>query len=319
MKDENREQYEDRLYKYAGPDRIVSNHEIAKELASREIRSVSYQTGVPSIDRLLDNVEPGELIVVTGPTGNGKTTLLSTITTNVTEVAGVTPLERAKIAPERFPPPMAWFSMEVTYEQFLAKFGAQLPLFYMPKENTDNNIQWLMERIVEANVKHDVKMVFIDHLHQIMAVDHFNGKNLSLEIGDIVGKLKQLAIQYKMVIWLIAHSTDDKDKITREPKMTDVRDSGMIIRLADVVMGVWRIPNHYSGRESKIEEIGENDTKTKVRVWKNRRTGKLGYLCMNMEGGKLIEVPIEEENFGAFSEKSAKKTTMFKRFEFPKS
>lgn len=296
---ENREQLEDRLHKYAGPDRIISSHEIKKVLDNRVKKNISFKTGVPTIDRLLNNVEPGELIVVTGPTGNGKTTLLSTITQTVEEVAATNTLERVKLTDTGLQVPLAWFSMEVTYEQFLSKFGSNLPMFYMPRENTDDNIQWLIERIIEANVKYNVKMVFIDHLHQIMSVDRFNGRNLSLEIGDIVAKLKQIAIQYNMVIWLIAHSTDDKDKITREPKMTDVRDSGMIIRLADVVMGVWRIPNHFSGRENKIEELSENDTKTKVRVWKNRRTGKLGSLVMNMESGKLIEVPIEDD-FGVF-------------------
>lgn len=267
---------ETRLSEYSGEDRIISSHELVTELGNAPVSSYTFATGVKTLDRLLSNVEAGELIVVSGTTGAGKTTFLTTVTKNIAHET-----------------PVAWFTLEVTQRQFLAKFGNDVPLFYTPAKNTENNVKWLIERIIEAKLKYNVKMIFIDHLHQIFSVDKFNGKNLSLELGDIVARIKQLAIEYNLVIWLIAHGTDDKQAHTREPKMTDVRDSGMIIRLADIVMGVWRIPNKFDGNETSVGEIGEEDTKTKVRVWKNRRTGKLGYFTMNFEDGRLIEIAME--------------------------
>jgi len=268
----------EKLFTYEGDDRIISSHELKEELEKTKLESFVFQTKVPSIDRILEGVEAGELIVVSGPTGNGKTSVLSTITKNIANDV-----------------PIAWFSLEVTQRQFIYKFGEPTPLFYLPAKNTDNNIQWLIDRIIEAKVKHNVKMVFIDHLHQIFSVDRFNGKNLSLELGDIVAKIKQIAIDYNLVIWLVAHSTDPKDATTREPKMTDVRDSGMIIRLADIVLGVWRIPNHYNGSETTVTTIEEGDNRTKIRIWKNRRTGKLGYFLMEMNNFHLSEITLTEE------------------------
>jgi replicative DNA helicase len=268
---------EEKLETYNGEDKVISSYELKEILDASKINLSSHNTGVPTIDRLLEGVEGGELIVVSGPTGNGKTTLLTSITRNI----------KAK---------SVWFTLEVTPRQFLAKFGDNLPLFYTPTQNTESNIKWLIERIIEAKVKYNVEMVFIDHLHQLFSVDKFNGKNLSLELGDIVARIKQLAIQYELVIWLVAHSTDDKERINREPKMIDIRDSGMISRLADVVMGVWRIKKDDDGTGTMLKEIDENDNRAKVRIWKNRRTGKLGYLVMQMENGGLRELSKYEKD-----------------------
>lgn len=265
---------EERLFNYGGEDRIISSHDLKKEIDNNPA-VFSFQTGIESIDRILEGVEAGELIIVSGQTGNGKSTFLTTITKNVSVAC-------------------AWFSLEGTQRQFIRKFGDNLPLFYTPAKNTENNTQWLIERIIEAKVKFDVKMIFVDHLHQIFSVDKFNGKNLSLELGDIVAKIKQIAIEYNLVIWLVAHSTDHKESSTREPKMTDVRDSGMIIRLADVVMGIWRIPDSYDGTETTIADIEEDDTHAKVRIWKNRRTGKLGWFLMEHKNGAFVELPKSE-------------------------
>jgi len=263
---------EERLFNYQGADKIITSLELKEKLDAMPPSAYFFKTRVPSLDKILDGVEAGELIVVSGPTGNGKTTLLTSIT-----------LATA------FEVPSVWFSMEMTQKQFIAKFGASTPMFYLPSENIENNMQWLIERIIEAKVKYDVKMVFIDHLHFLFSLDKYNGKNLSLELGDIVAKIKSIAVQYNLVIWLVAHSTDDKGT-NREPRMTDIRDSGMIIRLADAVMGVWRIPNHFMGTENYIGDLNETDTHTKVRVWKNRRTGKVGTFFMDKVGESLVEL-----------------------------
>lgn len=268
---------EEKLANYQGKDRIVTSHELQAYYDTLPIQK-TMSTGIHSLDRILDGVELGELIVFTGPTGGGKTSILISITKNISE-------ENKCV----------WFTLEVPQRQFLKKFGDKLPEFYIPNENVDNNMQWIIERIVEAKVKFGVNIVFIDHLHFLFSIDRFNGKNLSLELGDIVAKLKQIAIKYNIIIFLVAHSTDPKEGTSREPKMSDVRDSGMIIRLADTVCGVWRIPNNYNGEETTVGEIGENDTRAKLRVWKNRRMGKLGKIIFNVENAHYKEVDTTKE------------------------
>lgn len=266
---------EEKLENYSGEDKIISSHEL-RDILAKQTNPTSFVTGLNAVDRILGNVEAGELIVVSGPTGHGKTTFLSTITVNTAKTIK-----------------SVWFCFEGTQRQFIEKFGNDLPLFYTPQRNSDNNIQWLIERIIEAKVKFNVDMVFIDHLSFIISMDKFNGKNLSLEIGDIVTKIKQIAMDYGLVIWMVAHSTDDKTRTTREPKMMDIRDSGMISRLADVVMGVWRIPNSDNGKSGVItDEFEDTDNRAKVRIWKNRRMGRLSWFLMENKNHLMYELDV---------------------------
>src|SRR5690606_41086477 len=99
------------------------------------------------------------------------------------------------------------------------------------------------KRIIEAKVKHDVKFVFIDHIHQIFSLHKSNGGSISLEIGDMVGRIKQMAVDHHLIIFLIAHTRDNSISPNSEPRKEEIRDSGLISRLADAIVMVWRIKN----------------------------------------------------------------------------
>lgn len=283
---------EEILSKYEGRDRIVSSTELAEELSKTDESVFNILTGVKSLDRMTEGVEAGELVTVTGPTGEGKTTLLMSITKNMAE-AGINSV---------------WFTLEVTPRQFMQKLvkaqggdDPKVPLFYIPRAGIDESeeeyvrtweqkrrrkyemIDWIEDRIIEAKVKVEkdgalLKVAFIDHIHQIFPMSKM--QNVSLEIGDLVARIKDIAITHNLVIFLIAHTKDPSDGQNREPRKEDIRDSGLITRLSDTIIGVWRIKNDNDGTRQKREEIGEDDSKSKVRVFKNRRTGKQGFFTM---------------------------------------
>lgn len=273
--------FEEALVEYGGDDRIVTSHDLASQLGDEP--EMAQSTGVASIDRILGGVEAGELILVSGPTGEGKTTLLMSITRNMAQ---------ADI-------PSVWFTLEVTPKSFIKKIqkgcGEKMPLFYMPNRNTDNQLEWLEQRIIEAKVKHDVKVVFIDHVHQIFSLHRVNSGSVSLEIGDMVGKIKQMAIDHHLVIFLIAHTRDNSENVLAEPRKEEIRDSGLISRLADAIILVWRIANGEEDKNKRPKSLCETDTMAKVRVAKNRREGRLGTFIMVHENGMLNEY--EQHNF----------------------
>lgn len=275
-KPEDIRKLEDALVEYAGEDRIVTSHELAQQL--EDTPDFSYNTGVGGIDRILKGVQPGEMVIVSGPTGEGKTTLLMSMTRN---------MARANI-------PSLWFTLEVTPKAFIQKMrrnvGENMPTFYLPNRNTDNQIEWLEQRIIEAKVKYDPKVVFIDHVHQIFSLQKAQGKSLSLEIGDMVAAIKQMAIDHHLAIFLIAHTRDNSEKPTAEPRKEEIRDSGLISRLADAIILVWRIKNDEAEKSKRPTDLGENDTWSKVRVVKNRREGTLGTLLMEHKDGMLEEI-----------------------------
>ena len=270
---------EDRLSTYEGEDKIVSSVDLAAQMGDDPV--MAQPTGVASLDRILNGVEAGEMVIVSGPTGEGKTTLLMSITRNMAfkDI------------------PSVWFTLEVTPKSFIRKIkqacGEKMPLFYMPNRNTDNQLEWLEQRIIEAKVKHDVKVVFVDHLHQIFSLHRVKSASLSLEIGDMAGKIKQMAIDHHLVIFLIAHTRDNSEKPNAEPRKEEIRDSGLISRLADAIVLVWRVKNEDElDSKRRPSNLDENDVKAKIRVVKNRREGRLGTFFMQHEEGLLNEIEL---------------------------
>lgn len=280
------------LINYAGEDRIISSHDLAKELENTP--TVTTKTGIPSLDRILNGVEGGELIVVTGPTGEGKTSLLMSITSNLADKEINS----------------AWFTLEVTPKQFLQKImraSNKLPLFYLPNKNIENNIKWIEERICESIAKFNTKVIFIDHIHQIFSLAQVR-TNISLEIGDLVGIIKDIAVRENITIFLVAHSKDNTLSPTSEPKKQDIRDSGMISRLADSIIAVWRVNSNWKDAVMPRlpKELSESDNWAKVRVLKNRREGVLGTLYMQHGNHYLKEL---EYNGGIVEDKKEIDTT----------
>ncbi len=109
---------EKRLSEYQGADKVVHSGELYEKLKETAQTTVSIDTGLPSLDRMLDGVQPGELIVVTGLSGQGKTTLLMSITKNLAALK-----EKC-----------LWFTLEVTPSQFMDKLqmgDGNLPDFFI--------------------------------------------------------------------------------------------------------------------------------------------------------------------------------------------
>lgn len=278
---------EKELNSYEGVDRIISSHELADTLGDVD-KFEGYSTGINGLDTILgegapEGVEVGELVVVTGLTGEGKTTILTSITQNMAEQDINT----------------AWFTLEVTPRQFIKKIkksGGRVPLFYLPRQNTDEpTIHWIEKRIIEAQIKYNTKVIFIDHIHGIYSLHKNTGKNVSLEIGDMVSKVKDIAVRRGVAIFLVAHCKDaPAGSPHSEPTKEWIRDSGLISRFADTILGVWRVSNSQPADNRRPNELNEDDTASKVRVMKNRRNGRLGTVYMKHNNARLIETTEEE-------------------------
>ncbi len=212
---------EQHLATYQGEDRVEPGDILLEYARKKNPVSISVETRLSSLDRILGPLEAGELTVISGPTGSGKTTLCRSLTMSFAEQTM----------------PSLWFSFEMPWKQFLLKFHEDyLPRFYGPLTLTQKSVTWIEERIIEAKLKYGVSIVFVDHLHFLL--DLARVKHASIEIGEIVRSLKLLALKHNLIFFLIAHTI--KVREDREFGLGDVRDSGLIEAEADNSLYIWR-------------------------------------------------------------------------------
>ncbi len=258
----DREQ-EQKLAEYEGPDRVISSTEYGKILELRGTPSLNVQSGIFKLDYYLDGFEGGELIVVSGSPKSGKTLLGQTMTVNLVK-QGVKSL---------------WFTYEVRTKQFLERFPGEVkPVFWLPLEHKANKIEWVREKICEAVVKYDIKVCFIDHLHFLFSLS--SSRSPSLEIGDIIRKLKETCIEYNVVIVLMVHQA--KIRQGEKPSAENCRDSSLIIQESDTTIILWRI---------KDDEKKNIINRAKLSVEMSRRTGVMRKeIDIVKQNGLLFEV-----------------------------
>lgn len=262
MSDLKQIELEQALMTYEGEDRVLSAEKVLKIYRDERPKGEKVLSKIPTLDRTIGGFFPGQLIVVSGVTGHGKTTLCQTITRNMAEQLAM-PL---------------WFSYEVGTEDFLSVYPEDhLKYIHMPLKLKDNTLKWLEERMLESKIKYRSTAVFIDHVHYLVQM---SGKqNMSFVIGECVRGLKQLAIKHNLIVFLVAHM--QKTKPDEEPGLGHTRDSSFIEQEADTVMYCWR-----HARDKWI---------TIVKIAKNRKRGvidtKVGLI---LKDGKYEEISLLE-------------------------
>lgn len=229
------------LKDYHGDDEIITSLEL-QDLIKKQVPIEPIYSKLPTVDKLLDGFEPGEVIAISGPTKGGKTLLGQTLTVN---------FEEQDIR-------SLWFSYELTPRQFVSRFD-EIPFFLIPKSLKPYALDWMQERILEATHKHGIRVVFIDHLHFLF--DIARSKNTSLEIGQIMRWLKTVAIELNVIIFLLCHF--QKIRPDDEPDHSNIRDSSFVSQESDTGLVLWRATkseNHaylkvcYSRRTGTLEK-----------------------------------------------------------------
>jgi len=242
---------------YAGEDQVTTSFELRDKLqALKREPYVNVKSLLPGIDYACEGFRDGELVVIAGPTKNGKTLLAQTLTVNFTKQ-------------KEYP---CWFSYEVPARQFLEQFP-ELPLFHLPSRNKAQDFGWFMERCLEAFFKYHTRIFFVDHLHYL--IDMARVGNPSLEIGAIVRRIKRFAVDNDFIIFILAHiKKNESDDLSYQ----DLRDSSFIAQESDSVIMVKRTPKE-----------GQNAARARVEF--HRRTGIMEYVVhLEKQSGLLRQV-----------------------------
>lgn len=260
---------------YAGPDRVVSSIEYAEIVKKRgAVDRPTFYSGIKPLDEAVKGFQPGELIVVSGPTGMGKTLFVDTTIRYMRETKNLS----------------LFFSFEVTPETIALAHNTPETVLFLPLEHVAMDLEWIRWRCLEAKMKFNCQAVFIDHLHYV--IDMGTKNNMSLEIGRVMRFLKKdIALAMNLAVFIVCHVK--QLDMESEPAIHHLRDSSFVAQEADMVLMIWRRWDlDFAGNklDTRLQGLAM------LAVQKARRTGVMGLkIKVRKEGVKLAESLDEPE------------------------
>jgi len=119
------------------------------------------------------------------------------------------------------------------------------PLWFLDGSSCQS-ISAITASVRRAVRKHQVRLVIVDYLQKVKAADR--SEKRTYEVAEVSGKLKDVAVQTGVAMLCLAqlNRESEKDK-GRQPRLTDLADSGQIERDADLVMLLDRDRKEASG------------------------------------------------------------------------
>jgi len=267
-------------------DQIMLLSEVAK-IKEQEYDYNRYSTGIFPMDAVLNlkrgikgGFASGDVVIIAAPTGNGKTTLAMTLSTQLMSNEGL---------------PSLWFTYEVSafnlWNSFAESGVKPDELICVPFTHTNGKLEWIEQKIKEAKAEFFVKVVVIDHLGFLMPTLNERSlmtQNYSAYLTQIVRELKTIAIRESIIIILPVHMVKSAGE---DLTLRDIGHSGGIAQEADVVILMAREENP----RSSLTQNYYSDY-TKVTLAKNRVGGDTPTWWMKKVNGKLVETFKENPN-----------------------
>ena len=241
-----------------------------------------FKTGIPMLDRKLGGLYMGQLIILTGERGEGKSTFASQIATRAIQAGYGVFFYSGELRDFYF---SAWFDQQIAGPDYVnarqedggdkeySVRGECLPYieeWYAGRMYIyDNDIlaagsgeeETLLETTETAIKQYGCRVIFIDNL--MTAVEDDMANDIWRLQTAFVRGLAIMAKRFNVLIILIVHP---KKRSGYEFSNDDVAGSSNITNLADVVIRYMR---------PKATENEPNPPDGRVQIWKNRLTGKL--------------------------------------------
>ena len=276
------------LQKY-GRQAVITAIENAKPVEIKSIKDLSdvksidihslpkIKTNIRELDRIIGGLYFGQVILLTGKRGEGKSTFMSQLVVEALDQNVNTFVYSGELADYHF---KRWLDLQVAgpnnikitkneygdenasieeqvQEQINAWYRGRAYIYdnnYIPDKNDE--MDSLVATVEKSIIQYDVKLICIDNLMTAIEPDETN--NIYAQQSKFVGDLKKLAMKYNVVVILVAHPRKTKEAITND----DVSGSADITNKVDVVISY--------GRALK-EDLFDG----KITVTKNRLIGTL--------------------------------------------
>lgn len=222
------------------------------EINRTSTRVIGIGTGITKFDKFSGGLQLSDLVILAAKTSMGKTSLAITIARN---------------ASVDFNVPTVFYSLEMSSIQITAR-TASMESFMSSKHllqsklgvdeitelkrsttkvykspffiaNTSNKIVDIISSMISYILKENAKLFFVDYL-QLVSLGQ-KGVNREQEVGTMARIFKNFAKEHNVVIVLLSQLKRGDE--SREPLLSDLRDSGQIEEAADIVMFINRPEN----------------------------------------------------------------------------
>lgn len=295
-------------------------------------RSVGLPTGIRALDKLVIGLEPGELIILAGRPGMGKTAFLVSLALNFAQRGD----------------PVLAFSLEMTGAPLGQRamsalcFDSQSAVEYREIRRatglSDQNMASLyaaagrldgipfqieqqgglsIAQIASRARRWQAKLAQDEKRLGLLAIDHIGlvspnvrQSNREREVAEISKALKTLAKELNVPILALSQlSRQVETRQDKRPQLSDLRESGSIEQDADIVIGLFREAYYLEGRPDLSDQermrLYETLRQVEAIVLKNRQGGTgtatltchigsnfIGDLRLEMDADRVLEEPV---------------------------
>jgi len=238
------------------------------ELAKRPVDILGVPTGFYDLDKLLNGLNPSDLLIIAGRPGQGKTGFLLSVAKN------------AALVHKKH---VAIFSLEMSNEQVVQRLIAQetgidsqrlrsgklteeeWPLFTHAIEVFSDTHVYLDDtpaitplqirtKCRRLHMEYGLDLIIVDYL-QLMGGDTRNDNRVQ-EVSYISRNLKVLARELNVPVLTAAQlSRAVEQRQDKRPVLSDLRESGSLEQDADIVMFIYR-PDQYE-KDTTKQNIAE--------------------------------------------------------------
>ena len=262
-------------------------------------KGVAYKFKIPKLNKYLGGIDKGELITIGGFTSSGKSSLVVQL---AIDFAGHSKKRVLYCSSEMTPMELSRRILSNEMSKNIMEFrsgyfqeGEKEAMIKVAETIGDEwnlNIKKVstVEDITKYIRKYNPEIVFVDYLQNL---DRRGARSDYERVSNNIKDLQGITLSKEITTFVVSQLSRNKETV-RPPKITDLRDSGRIEEVSNIVMMIYW--------ESRLKE--KNDTRKggepaeeiEIRITKNR-DGTIGNIKLQFypEYSKIVEETYEIE------------------------